>query len=262
MSDLSSLLVVCNFTQPWYANVPFLEQVYRDKKIVFYGDEVWDAPSQVIKYNQSNGAGSKTKFGAGFFAYRALLDAVQRFPDFDGYLFIMDDVLLRSKTLALIDPLSVYTGFDDLHFARLMPDGKFASDDWAWWKVDYAGTNSSKALAALIQENSSNSLSLPNHTLIFHGAASDLMYLPKAKVSEFLAIFERMSKALVFTEIAFPTGVQMMDCASKKFRIRYLWNDRQRQLPALCFRRGDQGIHPMKLSSRINRLSYSLLVRL
>lgn len=108
-SPLDDVLVVCNFIHPFYSNIPIIRSLYQFQNIVFYGDELYDAPEDVIRYDQSSGLAKKNaSCGGGMFAYRALLDARKRFPGYRGYLFLMDDCFIRPHLLEALSRSKIW----------------------------------------------------------------------------------------------------------------------------------------------------------
>ena len=129
--DFSNTLVVCNFIFPFYGNVEFVRALYKFHHIVFYGDESWPTPEGVIPYNESEGAAEPYKTcGGGFFAYRSLMDAIERYPGYDGYFFIMDDVLVLPKRLEKLDSTAVYFTHPKLNNHCDLDDPQ---SEWYWW---------------------------------------------------------------------------------------------------------------------------------
>ena len=80
-----NILLIINFNSPYYDNVGFLQELYGQffSKIIFYGDK--GSHPEVTSFNTEKG----------FFLAPVITDALVRYPDFDGYIFLQDDCILN-----------------------------------------------------------------------------------------------------------------------------------------------------------------------
>lgn len=247
--DLEKTLVICNFIHPFYGNIPFIRSHFRFPSIAFYGDERFPASEEVIRYNQSEGRAEKFRpFGGGFHAYRCVLDAVARFPDHDGYLFVMDDVLLFPRRLRQIDGGRIYAGTGP----TLRQDiwGPVPPGIWIWWSAPGGVEACQKAMPEIPERYLSALEAATGSRQVVIGAASDVFYLPKSAVPAFAELFSIFSRHRVFLEIAVPTGLAMLGASLDAGRVRYLWNRHRWLWPLFALFDRAIGIHPVKMSSR------------
>jgi hypothetical protein len=254
MNFFEDILVIINFNHPYYKNIPFLKEIYKCfPNLIFYGD---DLPG----YSQPGVLTCKQDSGR--FAYRVMLDAIDRFPGHSGYLFFMDDVLLNYWTLEKRDKNKIWF----VPFYPNSPTDVIHSDrrDWWWahktWGLE-ACKNSWLEFPAKFKENLEAQHGLRN---AFIGGESDFFYLPRRLINDFREVFKVMSKNEVYLEIAVPTGLSALEDYREweMLSVKSLWGEK---LLSLMSRTGDRirwrhfysndinGLHPIKFSRQEDR---------
>jgi len=255
--DFTRVLVVSNFIHPFYENVGFIRDLYEFPNIRFYGDDGWPVAGGVIPYNQSDRRSLKSKAGSGgMFAYRCMLEAVRDWPEFSGYLFLMDDVLISRRKFRSMDERTAYLS---LPGRRCDIEGGGPSDDWHWWKSEFGIEACRRAYARLPGRFKSALARRVGGARVFVGQANDCFYLPRRLVPDFVEVFSTMSDARVFTEIAIPTGFAMIEPNLNEVGICYLWNRRRWLWPLYGLSPMYSGIHPVKFSGAMARRYASML---
>lgn len=254
MSYFRDILTVINFNRPHYSVIPFIREIYKDfPHVVFYGDGDLQGPEHpgVIRCPQNGG----------FFAYRAMSDAMNRFPGYRGYLFVMDDVLLNIKNLLGKDKDRVwFPGLDPSCFMDVL--NPHPADWWAWEST--FGLDKCRAAWEKFPEDCKErlqtTLKISNG---FVGQHSDVYYIPGRLAGKWNVLAGILSVENVFHEIAIPTAL----CAIEDpgywdvLNIKYLWGVG----PDLCSFTGDrvrwrsflrkdlEGLHPVKFSDPQNQ---------
>lgn len=85
---LKDILLIINYNNPHYESIPLLRKIYEKDfdTIVFYGPA---KHSGVHLCNHHHG----------YLSYLAIADAMMRYPNHEGYLFLMDDDCILSTWL-------------------------------------------------------------------------------------------------------------------------------------------------------------------
>lgn len=250
--DWNKTLVVSNFIHPYYKNVAFLRELYGFPHMRFYGDEKWPTPAEVIPFNQSEGKADRMKpLGGGYFAYRSMMHAVKANPDFAGYLFVMDDVLISRARLQRLDPESIYGSVNPWSSCDLGAPSREALDDWAW-SQDCGIAAARAAHPHFSEEQLSRLAAMTGSRSVFWGGQNDVFYLPKKHADAFLEIFELMSLHRVFTEIAISSGLAMIAGPYREISVHYAKRGRKTWATALLDPRC-RGTHPVKFSGSRQR---------
>jgi len=259
--DFSNILVVCNYIHPFYKTIPFIKNFYRFPNIIFYGDSLWPATDEVILYNQSDSKAVMGKpFGGGFFAYRCMIDAMQRHPNYGGYLFLMDDVLLSVRNFELLPDTLLYLSLPSRTCNILT---ETPSSNWGWWNQPGIGIKSCQKAYASTPEHFKQTLTRhAGGRDVFFGEPNDCFYLPQQIRGAATEVLSIMSEARVFTEIAIPTGLAMIAPSLQEIDIRYLWGNKLRKQWPLHILPHQTGLHPVKFSDPKVRLWVSKLKKL
>lgn len=254
MNFFEDLLVIVNFNHPYYVNVPFLKEIYKDfPHLVFYGDDTnINPPLEIIRCNQEKG----------YFAYRVVLDAIQRFPGYNGYLFLMDDLLINPWNLKTKDKNKVWLtalGGRDLRLVALNVMNSLRTD-W-WFGNERVGLKACrKAWLELPEEYRNRLVFRLGQDGAFACWYGDIFYLPKRLVNDFLRVFTVMSNNEVFLELAIPTGF----CAIEDFHnwewlsIEFLQRARRTRWRDF-YNKSIDGLHPVKFAELNNRETVKLL---
>lgn len=255
--DFDETLVISNFVHPYYETIGFIRRLYGFPNIVFYGDDSWPVAEDVIPYNQSDRRARKFDGGSGgMFAYRCVLEAIRERPRFSGYLFLMDDVLISRRRFRAMDGRTAYLTLPRLRCN--IRDGR-ASRAWHWWTSEFGVEACRRANARLPERFRQTLADQVGAEHVFLAQTNDCFYLPGRLVPDFMEVFMVLSDARVYTEIAIPTGLAMIEPQQKEIGICYLWRKRRRLWPLYGLSPRYSGIHPVKFSDRAARRYASVL---
>ena len=197
-SSCLRLLLIVIFNSEFFENIPVIEKLYGEffTKIVYYSD---------VEHSDLGVHG--VPFNHGVFQHIAVADAMHRYPDYDGYLWIGDDVFLNHALL-----------FKKMNFSKVWVDGVdkaylclFADASQYnlghWWKtMGKAATAEAYACLPAVYKNR-----FPERLNCHHCAtnnAADVGYIPKRYRAQFLELAFVFRH--VFFEIAIPTFVRVI----------------------------------------------------
>ena len=192
------LLLIVIFNSEFFENIPVIEKLYREvfTKIVYYSD-----------VEHSNLGVHGVPFNHGVFQHIAVADAMHRYPDYDGYLWIGDDVFLNHALL-----------FNKMNFSKVWVDGVdkaylclFADAsqyNLGHWLRNWGKAATAEAYTCLptVYKNR-----FPERLNCHHCAtnnAADVGYIPKRYRTQFLELAYVFRHVLF--EIAIPTLVRVM----------------------------------------------------
>jgi len=252
MDFFNDILVIVNFNFPHYENIPFIKEIYSFPNIVFYGDDIPGSfCSEVTLCKQHKG----------FFSYRVMLDAQKKYPNYQGYLFLMDDLLLNYWNLTKFDKNKVwFIKFQSKH--NVVDVINSDRKDW-WWGRQFGKERCASAwqeLSDRFKNRLEKTLGVRN---AFVGGNSDIYYVPKRLVEDYVEIFNIMSNNEVFLELAIPTGLYAIEDYDnfETMLIKYLWS----KYAGTMSMTGDRlswrsfyskeltGLHPVKFKDKNNQ---------
>ena len=227
---MKDILCLINFNFPgFYSNIPFLKQIYSNNfDLVFYGPA--PSPPEVINFEHKDG----------WYSYGIVLDAVKRYPDYKGYLFLHDDCLLN-----------VWNFPKDLNKVWCCNWGEISrSNPDAWFNNDCGFHAYEESLKNL---NPSYTANRKKDTV--PKSFSDILYIPKDKKEDFCNIFSVFYSCKLFLEYAVPTSVSCLTNNIEELDILKFY---------ICSSPTDEGmisnynfdldiIHPFKMSSSVIR---------
>ena len=108
-----------------------LQEIYEPyfENIVFYGPK---KHSGVHHFEHNKG----------YFSYLCIADAIKRYPNFDGYLFLHDDCILNAWKLKNIDTSRIWFCEMPYIFGNKgdvidLTRGENAFPEWSWWKTEW-----------------------------------------------------------------------------------------------------------------------------
>ena len=242
-STCMRLLLIVIFNSPFFENIPIIEELYSDvvTKIVYYSDK------EVANIGV-HGVPVKN----GFFQHRAISDAMHRYPDYDGYLWIGDDVFWNhAATFSKMNASRVWMFPRE---GRLLCFSKEASIYGKFhWAQLYGKVEFVKAYNCLPRVYQYRFLERLGCNYCAVNGASDIGYVPK----RYRPLFMELAYIFrhVFFELAIPSMLLLMpDEATDIEQLQggiYAWGDpatkpeRERQL----WKPSTEFVHPVKLSS-------------
>ncbi|XP_067670319.1 uncharacterized protein [Haliotis asinina] len=245
-----NLLLIVVFNFPHYANLAFLETMYRlhFPRIVYCG-------SNKDKFqNYSKPLGKHLTFleidvYRGWFAENCLTRAMKMQYAVDGYLYIGDDVLLNVWNIHTfsVDKLwflnsHVYQPSEGLKWWFAHPKVGLNAYQTAIAALKIADIHKYNSLKQMIWTNSKKD------DAIFFGG-SDIAYVPASYKDEVQYYMEHFSKFNVFVEIIFHTvfgGIEEWE-NMLKLPGTYLWGEDRDRFEEY-YNKDDVFLHPVKIS--------------
>lgn len=136
LTTFSDILLIINFNEPHYENIPLLRQLYSEHfpHLIFVGEK---ADPRVFNMSTSNGR----------LMHRIIPPVAEKYPNVSGYLLINDDAILnywnigeldRSKFWYLLSFSLLNMRFIDLCWA-LNVSNPYTPNGFLAWDVDYGG---------------------------------------------------------------------------------------------------------------------------
>ncbi|XP_065189038.1 uncharacterized protein LOC135819712 [Sycon ciliatum] len=260
------ILLVVIFNFPYFKNVPMLRDMYGDtfSKVVFFADESDEALDV-----------HAVALEKGYFQHRAVSAAMLMYPGYDGYLWTGDDVLLDPyKMLSTLNMDQLWlAGYDDSvycvedgtkpacthheHWDGLLRNGERSSKEDTGAEGRTAARLALARLPAPYRKRSRNALRCED---CFLKGPSDVGYVPRAKVSEFL--LTSLFFHDIFFEFAVPTMFLLLAPGRSNMEVPaafYSWAknpDERFNEVATSWKSGRFiFVHPVKLSVPVQRES-------
>ena len=205
----SGILLTVNFNHQFYSTIPLLDNYFRPvfDKVIYCG------PEESSKYDVVVIEGPRTYFG-----YMCLAIGIKKYPNYKGYLYINDDMIVNWWNMIRTPLDKIWYGKDIVNEA-----GADMHKDppccWHWWSSAKALENCKNAFH-LLQGSSSKwngSNFLKTYFKNTEGAHlclrawSDFFYIPKRLSGVFHYIASEFYKNRVFLEVAVSTMLTMLD---------------------------------------------------
>jgi len=197
-------LLIINYNHPHYQSIPLLQKIYEPyfKNIVFYG------PTQDPRVNLC-------QHHMGYLSYLTISDAMQRYPDYDSYLFLMDDCILSTWLLDNLDDSKIwYASIGFLNNCSMGAPADLTKGSqaifWDWWNTPWGCgpmTNAYNELPEKYKKTLAENYG--PHTVV--AAFSDVVHIPSTYKNEFIELAQIFGKHRAFLETALPT---MVSCFS------------------------------------------------
>ncbi|MCF7907505.1 MAG: hypothetical protein K9L86_01305 [Candidatus Omnitrophica bacterium] len=241
-NSLSGILCCINFNEVHYDNIEFLKDLYSNfVDVVFYGPE----RKQGFEVNQ-------LCHHRGYFSYAVILDAIKKFPDYNGYIFVNDDCIMniwqfinKDKTKVWLQPFHSKVNRHD-----------YKESTWFWLNEPCGISAYGKAFLQIPRRYRERlKSSFGSEDAVICGPA-DCFYLPKRRINDFASLFDIYFSNRVFTEIAVPTGLYAIEDKAQitvfkgHDRVTFPLSFIPYDLKAKIFYRGELDLyHPLKLSN-------------
>ena len=134
-----NILLVINYNHPHYVSVDLLEEIYKPyfENIVFYGP----AQHNKVKLCQHH---------CGWLSYMALAYAIKERPNFSGYLYIHDDLIIHPWHLNRFDKKKLWVV---PYLTCDMSLGAPTVANWCWWEM-HCGYQAYKKVYEKLDEQS------------------------------------------------------------------------------------------------------------
>lgn len=229
------VLLIITYNFPHYESVGFLRELYKPwfPNVVFYGP----TPHPEVK---------PVSLDRGCYAYVALADAIQKYPNFKGYFQIHDDCIVNCWNLLNLNKNKIWVC--SIAAVPITPNGVV---EWNWHEsMKYHATKRfyeslNESFKSMLDYNSGSS----NKAYLGY---SDILYIPAIYKSEASMLFMEAYNNKLFLEIAIPTVVACLDKIVDQEMLRGIghqngWNYQQ-------YSKHHQFVHPIKLSNHSNRI--------
>lgn len=234
------ILLIINYNHAYYESIDLLKKIYRPyfPNIVFYGPQYHNDVEYCDHY-------------MGWFSYKAIARAMQKFQGYAGYLYIHDDLIINPKNLERFDKNNIWLNpYRKLDMTREMD----AINDWPWWQhaVGYP------AMKQVYDKLDADDRAMFVHNIGDHEvsiAYTDIAYIPARCVQEFIKLSNLCEQHNLFLEIALPTICTAMLPSEQieQFKGTVLWYDGKRNNPCDFLNQSTDYVHPIKLSNPANR---------
>ncbi len=228
------VLLIINFNHPHYENIDFLENLYKQAfpNIVFYGPYQGQG---VHAFGHCNG----------WYSYQVVADAMKRYPDYRGYLFLQDDCVMNFWNLYSYNKDKVWRpacAFVDIENSQ--------AQNWSWWYA-VCGYPAIKKTYQALPENYKNQLVKNGGAYRVPYGMSDVMYIPQHKSREFIALSELCFENKVFLELAIPLICSCLDDDSNEviLNVFFSWRLGLNKEFGL-YKANDDFVHPFKFSDQ------------
>ena len=244
-----TLLIVFMKHLPNLAMLDFWKTMYHPFRTVYYADmndcdghNALGAPCFGPRLNVSSYPPEVhfvPMLGGGWFMHKALMQAIEDYPSYEGYLFIADDVQLHFWELAKLDHGKAWLGSTTAGFCSSVeaPTKTFAR--MAHLEGFYAATG--EEYRKLIKSN------LGAEDMFCQASQADFVYLPRALTPAWMKLCRQMTEHELFFTACFGNGV---------FGIAP--NDRIIRLASIYGEPGGKFLsHPVKFSNHANRQRFA-----
>jgi hypothetical protein len=228
------ILCIVNYNWAYYDTIPLLKKLYEPffPHMVFYGPQEHPSVHHIDHFR-------------GYFGYKTVIDAMERYPEYDGYFFMNDDCMINVNNFRNLDCNKVW--FIPPNIVQYSE--KLIRNNWHWWGTIwgfYALRSSYTELSTPFIEQIESHIGRGKTVW----AWSDVVYIPKRHKESFIAIGSVFSKHNLFLEIATPNLCAYLDSPAnwEILNGRYLWNKDRENLYSL-YRPTHHFIHPVKLSN-------------
>jgi hypothetical protein len=196
--QFNDILLLINYNYPHYQTIDFIKELYSAyfPHIVFYGPHPHPQIELCIQEK-------------GYYSYKAIAQAMQKFPNFKGYLFVHDDCIINPWNLTRFDPKKIWTPNCCLTVRKIESTWNIASLDgitqeWYWWQKPNGAVALKKAYAKLPEKN--RSILIKNcGTNAGMWGYSDIIYIPNIYKKDVIYLINIFAQEHVFLELALPT---------------------------------------------------------
>lgn len=229
------VLLIINFNHPYYDNIEFLKEIYSPhfKNIVFYGEQVHPEVN-VISHH------------VGWFVHRAIRDAMERWPDYRGYICCQDDCFMNFWNLPRLNKDKIW--FHQYWTASL----KSPTHWWPWWEFPCGYQASVSAYAKLPKLNKKR-LKKNCGSRSFAFSWADFVYVPGKYRQPFIDVSQYFDNPDVFLEIGLPTIFLSLEKFDRMEHLNPYWGGSINSIDLSTYKPEYDWVHPLKLSKPENR---------
>ena len=251
-NTFENLLLIIHFNHPYYSNIDFLKELYSPffKNIVFYGEKQHKDVLSVFTHQ-------------GYYLSTVLNDALNRFPDYEGYLVLQDDCILNYWNFISLDRTKFWyaTKFNKEDKMDITPISTALSDPWGWRKKDNILNTQTRIDAtefaySKLSYNDKNVLEMNLGKSNTSKSPADFFYIPqkhRKSVLRLSGVFQE-----VFCEIAIPNMIYCLEPVENLEELRMVWGlgsewSGYGEISDQGYPRDVHWVHPLKLSNKANR---------
>jgi len=249
------VLLIIHFSWPYFDNISFLKEIYESTfpNIVFYAHvKKEESPKEVIPIDTSHGR----------YQYRALSDAIIRYPGYRGYLFINDDVFIKYWKLNRLDKDKFWEPWnikdpekakkENLKFVEYKSN-IFEND--RFWAFKFEKENLrliynciNKKYLNMLEQSTGN-------RKIWVGQTADFIYVPGKFAKEFAILANWFYDIGVRFAITISNIIRMLDKQENfdKVYAVYLWGTERERWKNYIIKEEVEFVHPLKLSNQNTR---------
>ncbi|KAF9966562.1 hypothetical protein BGZ73_000977, partial [Actinomortierella ambigua] len=234
------MLVVVNFNHADYALDQFLA-IYKPyfPNIRFYGPNVPSNLKHLVTQNPDD---------LGWAGYRSLIDAIEKYPNYTGYLYVNDDVVLNVRQLAQFDQNKVWKQVPDT-VKDVHDKSKPAPDDWLQWGRPQTGEmwKDPNALTAEQKQRIATFTNVAGPVDI--RAFCDAVYVPSRITAELHTVLKRFLDFNVFLELGVGLALLAVEPTTnwESWKEEYLWYDGSRDHWRDFMKPDVSVLHPVKM---------------
>ena len=242
------ILLVVVFNRPYYSSIKFLRRIYAPifhDRILFVADQ--DHPSHPGVFRTNLGFDEKS----GFFQHLALSEVMTLWPDYDGYLFVGDDMAVNPhRMMEDMDPDKLWT--TRFSFMTSIVDPTEAILRWFHWHEEWGVKSIIKALPCLpwdtFERWARGYVIECKHCVVIH--AADIGYIPRRFANDFrhwsYLLRETMNEIalhqIVFAVANNKSDVQILEG-------KYAWDAQRLHVAKYLEDDTNNFVHPVKFSN-------------
>ncbi|MBA3721051.1 MAG: hypothetical protein H0W88_01450 [Parachlamydiaceae bacterium] len=233
-----NVLLIINFNHPYYDNIEFLKEIYGPyfPNIVFYGD----TPNP--KYPEIN----IVNHNGGYFIHKAISHAMQKWPNYKGYICCQDDCFMNFWNFTRLDKNKIW--LHQYWTASL----KSKDHWWPWWNRPdgfFAAVKAHKKLPDQSRKMLEKNCGQNNFAFTW----ADFVYFPNKYRKEFIKTSQHFNKPNVFIEIAIPTIILCMEDYENIEKLNPCWGGTINSIDLASYSDAVDWLHPLKFSKIENR---------
>lgn len=263
-------LLVLNFNYPYYDNIPVLKDLYEG----VFDNIVICGPQSRLTFATKHQPDIILDNGFGLFGYHCLALAMEKFPNYKGYFFGNDDMIINWWTMVDLNTNQIWHGAKKVDW-RQLAFGNIIVKKWIWWEKDVGLTACQRYFKKLkaLASTGSVAATIAVKTYLKNGNGSprcgkgwsDFFYIPGKLSSQYITLSHIAYQCNLFLEIAVHNilrsldlkenfyilnGMYLPDIGKQDFTTEGFWSTYTHQVAF---------IHPYKFHARNQYFSTSLL---
>jgi hypothetical protein len=186
----------------------------------------------------------------GWFSYKDIALAMQKYPDYAGYLFINDDLIINPRNFERFNKDNIWM----CPAIKINTELGYKATDWPWWPNE-TGCDAMEKIYPQLAPQYRNMLvyNQGEHTVL--RGDSDIVYIPRECAHDYIQLCPLFAQHKSFLEVAIPT---ICNCIMPKEKIEYingimLWYNGERNHACDYLNPSVDYVHPIKLSNQAYR---------